>query len=85
MAEAVYALCALTSLACAVLLYRAYRRQGVGLLFWSVICFAALAANNIVLFIDLVIVPDVDLRALRSGIAVVGMGSLLVSFIRDSV
>ena len=85
MAEAVYALCALTSVACAILLYRAYRRQRVGLLFWSVACFVALALNNIVLFIDLVIVPDVDLRALRGLIAVTGMGSLLVSFIWDSV
>lgn len=85
MAPTVYALCALTAVLCAVLLYRAYRRQKAGLLFWSVVCFCALAINNIVLFVDLVIVPDVDLRALRGVVAIAGMGSLLVAFIRESV
>ena len=35
MAAAVYVLCALTSLACAVLLLRAYLRRKVRLLLWS--------------------------------------------------
>ena len=49
MASVVYALCALTSLACAVLLLRAYRRSWARLLFWSGLCFVGLALNNVLL------------------------------------
>ena len=57
MAEVVYILCALTSLACAVLLIRGYRRSRSRLLLWSCLGFVALAANNVLLFVDLVVVP----------------------------
>ena len=46
MAAIVYILCALTSLTCAVLLLRAYRQNGVRLLFWSGLCFIGLALNG---------------------------------------
>jgi hypothetical protein len=84
MAQAVYLLCALASSACALLLLRAYRQSRVRLLFWSTLCFAALAVNNVVLFIDLVIVTDADLTPIRSLVAISGMGALLVSFIWDA-
>ena len=47
MAETVYILCALTSVFCAVLLMRSYRRQRTRLLLWSTLCFAGLAINKI--------------------------------------
>jgi hypothetical protein len=53
-AEAVYVLCAATSVACAVLLLRAYARTGAHLLLWSGLCFVCLGANNVLLFLDLV-------------------------------
>jgi hypothetical protein len=66
MASVIYALCALTSLACFVLLLRSYRQSGHRLLFWSAMCFALLAANNGLLVLDLVIFgADVDLRLWR--------------------
>jgi hypothetical protein len=46
MAETVYILCALTSLACAVLLVRGYRRTPSRLLLLSSFCFVGLALNN---------------------------------------
>ena len=39
MAETVYILCALTCMACAVLLLRGYRRSRARFLLWSSICF----------------------------------------------
>lgn len=78
MAEAVYLLCALTSLFCAVLLARSYRRQRTRLLMWSTACFIGLAINNILLFVDLVLVPDVDLGLARSGTAFLAVGLLVI-------
>ena len=78
MAEAVYLLCALTSVFCAGLLWRSYRRQRTRLLMWSTACFVGLALNNILLFIDLVLVPDVDFMLLRSGVALAGVALLVI-------
>ena len=85
MAEAVYFLCALTSVACATMLYRGYRTHGTMLLFWASLCFAGLALNNIITFIDLVVIPtDVDLSVLRSAIAVASMALLIYGLIWES-
>ena len=54
---AVYMLCAATSLACAVLLLRGYRRSGARFLLWSSLCFVGLALNNVILFVDKVVLP----------------------------
>jgi hypothetical protein len=75
MASLVYALCAVTSAACALLLARAHRRQPTRLVLWSTFCFAGLALNNGLLFADLVLVPHVDLSLWRSAI---GLGSMLI-------
>ena len=83
MAESVYALCALTSMVCAVLLVRAYRRDRVRLVFWSAFCFVALAANNVVVFVDLIVVPDTDLALVRTLIALVGLAALLFALVWD--
>ncbi len=81
MAEAVYLLCALTSLLCAVLLVRSYRAQRSRLLLWSTLCFAGLAINNILLLVDLVLVPEIDLSLVRTGTAVSAVVLLLIGLI----
>jgi hypothetical protein len=82
MAEAVYLLCAVTSLACAGLLLRSYRRSRLRLILWTSLCFGALAANNVLLFIDLIIVPTtMDLIIARNVIAVAGVLLLLYGMI----
>ncbi|WP_338871230.1 DUF5985 family protein [Myxococcus stipitatus] len=58
MAEAVYILCALTSVSCAVLLLRAWKRTESRLLLWSGLCFVGQAVSNVLLFVDLVILPE---------------------------
>lgn len=84
MAAAVYVLCALTSAACAVLLFRGWSRSRVRLLLWSGVCFAGLALNNIVLFIDKVVAPDVDLSTVRVSTALAALLVLLAGLIWES-
>jgi len=79
----VYVLCFLTSAACAFLLGRSYRRSRVRLLFWSSICFAFLAGNNLALVLDLIIWPDGDLRIVRLLLALAAVVSLIWGFIWD--
>jgi hypothetical protein len=81
MAETVYLLCALTSLLCAGLLLRSYLLNRTQLLFWSSLCFLCLAVNSILLFIDLVVVPAVDLSMYRALSALVAVGLLLFGLI----
>ena len=84
MPEVVYVLCALTSVLCAGLLFRSYRGNRSRLLLWSTLCFVGLAANNVLLFVDIVLVPDVDLRFLRSGSAVIALATLVIGLIWES-
>jgi hypothetical protein len=78
-AEIVYILCAVTSVLCAVLLLRQYRATPNRLLFWSAGCFVCLAASNVLLYVDLVILPNIDLSALRNIIMLVGISMLLTA------
>ena len=81
MITAIYALCALTSMACAFLLLRGYRRNRVPLLLWTALCFSGLALNNVLLFIDVRVVPAVDLSVWRSLPALVGVGFLIYGLV----
>lgn len=80
---AVYALCFLTSAACALLLARSYRRSGARLLFWSALCFLFLAANNLLVIFDLLLIPEIDFRLARHLLALAALGVLLFGFIWD--
>lgn len=74
----IYLLCVLTSVVCAWLLITGFRRQRQSLLLWSALCFSALAANNLLVFTDLILLPSVDLSLARSLTALFG-GILLLS------
>lgn len=66
MKPAVYILCTLVSLICAVLLLRGYRNGRHRLLLWSGLCFAGLTLANVLMFLDLVILPPaIDLYPAR--------------------
>jgi hypothetical protein len=86
MAEAVYVLCALTSVACAAMLLRGYFRSRTRLLLWSSLCFVGLMINNLILFFDKVIFPDVELvsASWRVAPALIGLALLLFGLIWDS-
>lgn len=73
MATAVYVLSALVSLACVALLLRSWADTRSGLLFWAALCFLGLSLNNIMLFVDKVVVTDVDLSVWRGIPALAGL------------
>ena len=84
MAEAVYILCAVTSLACALMLARGYLRSRARLLLWSSLCFIGFALNNSLLFVDKVLLPtQVDLSTVRTSTALLGLLILLYGLIWD--
>ena len=84
-AALVYLLCAVTSLLCMVLLGRAYWRTGGRLLLWSALCFVGLALNNLLLFVDLVILPtQVDLQLSRLLATFAGVSLLVGALVWDS-
>ena len=90
MAEAVYTLCAVTSLLCAGLLVRGYLRSRTRFLLWSSLCFAALALNNLLLLLDKVVLTEqrtilgVDFALLRATAAAIGLALLLYGLVWDA-
>jgi uncharacterized protein DUF5985 len=80
-AAAVYVLCALTSITCAVLLFRAYAASRTRLLLLSAICFAGLGANNVLLVVDRLVVPEQDLSVPRVLSAFASMSVLLFGLV----
>ena len=80
----IYLLCVITSLLCAILLARAYLRGRTKLLIWSSICFALLALNNLVLAVDILLLPASDLTILRVITALLAVGVLLYGFIWET-
>ena len=80
-----FLLAIVTSLACTILLFRGYVQTSLRILMWSALCFVCLTVNNVLLFVDLVLLPtSVDLTAARHATALVGMLFLLYGFIRES-
>ncbi len=79
--SAVYFLCCLTSILALWLVYRSYRLTPRRLLLWSTLAFVALAVNNILLFLDVVILPDVSLLPLRHASALVAVAFLTYGFV----
>jgi hypothetical protein len=84
MAAFVYILCALTSICCAALLLRSARRSPTRLLYWSGVSFIFLALANVLLVVDLLIVPDLDLLFLRNFTTFVAVVTLLFGLIWET-
>ena len=83
MEKLTYALCALTALACTVLLLRAWLRSRARLLLWSGLCFAGLTANNVVLGLDRLVFIDVDLLPLRLALGAVSVWVLAIALVME--
>lgn len=83
MAEVVYLLCAVMSLICAGMLLRGFVKSRTRLLLWSALCFGFVAANNIVLFVDLALLPSINLYGpfFRNLFSATGGSLLLFGFI----
>ncbi len=85
MAQAVYVMCAVTSFLCAALLLRSWARSRTRLLLWTSLCFVALAINNILLVIDMVLLPtSIDLSLWRTSVAAIAGCVLLFGLIWEA-
>lgn len=81
LASAIYLLCALTSLLCSALLLRGYWRGRARLLFWSGLCFGLLTLNNVLLFVDRIVLPAFDLSLWRASLTLLALALLLYGMI----
>jgi hypothetical protein len=77
-------MCVATSLLCAYLLARAYRRGKTKLLIWSALCFAMLAVSNLVLAADVLLLPTIDLTLLSLATSLAAVAMLLYGFIWEA-
>jgi hypothetical protein len=80
----VFFLCMIASALCMALLIRAWRRSGTALLLWSSLCFVFLALNNLLVFLDIVILPEMNLLPLRQLASLAAVSVLLVGFIWEA-
>lgn len=83
-AEAIYLLCGLTSLVAAFMLLRHYRQRRTRLLLWSVIAFAGLAVNNVMVYVDLVMFTGVDLSVYRTAAGSLAMLALVYGLVWET-
>jgi hypothetical protein len=77
----VYLLCFLTSAACAGLLVRHYGKSRSPILLWSAACFVFLALGNLFVVLDMLVLPDIDLRPARVWMTFIAVCVLLFGFI----
>ena len=81
-AIAVYTMCTITSVACAVLLLRGYFRSRERLLLWSALCFVGLSVSNVTLLVDTQL--QADLSTVRTVPSLIGVSLLLFGLVWDS-
>lgn len=81
--SAAYLLCALVSLLCSIMLLRGFFRGRHRLLLWSGICFAGLTASNVLVFVDLIMLPDTDLYPARLAVNAISVLALLLGLILE--
>lgn len=80
----VYGLCLATSIVCAGLLVRAYRRSRSRLLLWSAACFVLLALNNLIVVLDMFVILETDLTVYRQAAALAAVSVLLYGFVWEA-
>lgn len=81
MSALIYSLCALTSLASCVLLFRSWLASRHRILFWSALCFAGLGLNNVFLVLDKVILRDMDLSLVRLALALLSVLLIVIGLV----
>lgn len=80
----VYLLCLAASVGCAWLLTRSYLASRTRLLLWSAVCFALLAVNNLLVVVDLLVLPSIDLVPFRRLASLSAVAVLLFGFIWET-
>lgn len=80
----VYLLCFLAAGLCAGLLMRQYRASSTPVLLWSAACFVLLAISNLLVVVDRLVLPEVNLRTVRLVLTLLAVSVLLFGFIWES-
>ena len=83
MVKLVFLLCTLTAFACTWMLMRAWLRSRARLLLWSALCFAGLTANNVLLVLDRLVFPNIDLSSWRLGLALLAVLLLVTGLVLE--
>jgi hypothetical protein len=83
MAELIYGLCTVLSLSIAVMLWRQQRRVPTRMIYWTALCFTGLALSNLLLVIDKLVFPELDLRVLRNSVSLLSIGLLLFGLVYE--
>ena len=73
----VSSLCALTCWACSILLLRNYRARPGQVLLWTALAFCIFGISNVLLCVDRLILPEMDLGLLRQGVTLLGIACML--------
>lgn len=81
----VYFLCGLTSLACAVLLFRSYRSSRSQLAFWTAIAFVFFTINNVFVMADFIVFPTANLYWMRIVPLLLGAVTMIFGLVKESV
>lgn len=84
MAAIVYLLCTLSSILCTYLVFRTYRASGARFLLSCTIGFSGLAVANAILFIDLLLVPGVDMLVYRQLTTFISLLALVWGFVWET-
>jgi hypothetical protein len=77
----VYLLCLVTSVICAGLLIRAWRRSRTPFLMWCAVAFSLLALNNLFVVADMILFPDIPFWGLRQAAAFSAVAVLIYAFV----
>ncbi len=85
MAGIVYILCAVLSFSCSLMLMRGYRKNKFRLLLWSAIGFCGFTLNNVLLFVDIILIPETDLAVIRTIPALIGVVVMIYGLIEETV
>ncbi|HEY9009971.1 MAG TPA: DUF5985 family protein [Devosia sp.] len=80
----IFALCLLACVICAFLLLRGYARGGARLLLWTGGCFVLLSANNLLVILDIVVFPSLELQGWRHAASLAAVTVLLVGLVWES-
>lgn len=81
----VYLLCAVTCWICTILLLRRYLLRRSRLLYWCGLAFCAFGVGNLLLCIDLLLIPQVDLMLLRNLVTLLGVALMLRGLIWEDL
>jgi Family of unknown function (DUF5985) len=83
--DVLYLLCFFTSLSCCLLLIRSYSRAQSRVLLWTAACFVLLAIDNLLVVVDLILVPTVDLSVPRLLATLLAVSTLVIGFVWEFV